>query len=187
MAFNTSTQEKPTEAYALARYGISLIINNKAVEAQDLFKTHSDSIQMSAGYSFALFIDALLSFEEDKILLALTMLRETEKQCAGEMGWLKNVKTKMFGQNTQTLADRLESQIILADTQVCVALVTFLQQEFTGFLKGGWVLRKAWKLYQHTYAEILELYKKTFGDFNLPGLNSPLSNIKQKKIMLTFL
>lgn len=57
----------------------------------------------------------------------------------------------------------MEEQIILADSQVCVALLTFLQQDLTSYVRGGWVLRKAWKVYQHTYTQILNLYKKTFG------------------------
>lgn len=68
------------------------------------------------------------------------------------------------------LAEKLEEQIILADSQVCVALLTFLQQDLSSYVKGGWVLRKAWKVYQHTYSQILNLYKKTFGcDAVVPG------------------
>lgn len=70
----------------------------------------------------------------------------------------------------QDAAEKLEEQIILADSQVCVALLTFLQQDLSSYVKGGWVLRKAWKVYQHTYTEICNLYKKTFGlDASIPG------------------
>lgn len=69
------------------------------------------------------------------------------------------------------MAAKLEEQIILADSQVCVALLTFLQQDLTSYVRGGWVLRKAWKVYQHTYSEILDLYKKTFGcDASVAGM-----------------
>lgn len=63
---------------------------------------------------------------------------------------------------TQSLTERLETQIILADTQVSIAILTFLQQDITGYVKGGWTLRKAWKVYQHTYQQILGLYKRAF-------------------------
>lgn len=67
-------------------------------------------------------------------------------------------------------AERLEEQIILADSLVCIALLTFLQQDVSGYMKGGWILRKAWKVYQHSYQKILHLYKRTFGfDQNVPG------------------
>jgi hypothetical protein len=65
---------------------------------------------------------------------------------------------------------RLEEQIILADTQVCVALLTFLQHDISGYVRGGWVLRKAWKVYQHLYNQVLQLYRKTFGqEVEVPG------------------
>jgi hypothetical protein len=67
-------------------------------------------------------------------------------------------------------AEKLEEQIILADSQVCVALLTFLQQDLSSYVKGGWVLRKAWKVYQHTYSQILRLYRQTFGSDDVPGM-----------------
>jgi hypothetical protein len=73
-----------------------------------------------------------------------------------------------FQENAQ--AEKLEEQIILADSQVCVALLTFLQQDLTSCVKGGWVLRKAWKVYQHTYSQILRLYRQTFGSDDVPGM-----------------
>ncbi|XP_054285187.1 tetratricopeptide repeat protein 39C-like isoform X2 [Macrosteles quadrilineatus] len=70
--------------------------------------------------------------------------------------------------------ERLEEQVVLADTQVCLALLTFLQHDVTGCVRGGWVLRKAWKVYQHTYNQILALYRQTFGDEKpVPGSDFP--------------
>lgn len=37
----------------LAREGISLLLNNKQNEAEILFKTYPQSIQMNAGFAFA--------------------------------------------------------------------------------------------------------------------------------------
>lgn len=113
-----------------------------------------------------------MTFEEDKLSIALTTLRETEKKCTAECGWVKSFKTKVLGSQMENVARTLECQIILADTQVCVAILTFLQQEFTGYLKGGWVLRKAWKIYQQTYLQVLNLYKSKIGNLNLPGMYS---------------
>lgn len=68
-------------------------------------------------------------------------------------------------------AARLEEQIILADTQVCLALLTFLQQDVSGCMRGGWLLRKAWRVYNHTYDQILALYRQTFGPHQpVPGI-----------------
>ncbi|XP_029042217.1 tetratricopeptide repeat protein 39C-like isoform X2 [Osmia bicornis bicornis] len=59
--------------------------------------------------------------------------------------------------------NKLERQIVLADSQVCAAILTLLQQELTGYVRGGWMLRKAWQVYQHAYTQILQLYQRTFG------------------------
>lgn len=42
--------------WKLARHGINLLINNKQEEAEALFKQYPDSLQMYAGYAFAVFI-----------------------------------------------------------------------------------------------------------------------------------
>lgn len=57
----------------------------------------------------------------------------------------------------------MERQIVLADSQVCSAILTLLQQELTGYVRGGWMLRKAWRVYQHAHSQILQLYYRTFG------------------------
>lgn len=58
---------------------------------------------------------------------------------------------------------KLEQQIIVADCQVLVAILNFLQQDWGSYMKGAWVLRKAWKIYQKTYTQIRHLYIKRVG------------------------
>ena len=70
--------------------------------------------------------------------------------------------------------ENLERQVVLADSQVCIALLTLLQQELTGYMRGGWMLRKAWRSYQHTYNQILQLHRRTFGN-NPSGFHSMCS------------
>lgn len=69
--------------------------------------------------------------------------------------------------------NKLERQIVLADSQVCSAILTLLQQELTGYVRGGWILRKAWRVYQHAYTQISQLYRRTFGT-NPTGASSHL-------------
>ncbi|XP_044253016.1 tetratricopeptide repeat protein 39C-like isoform X3 [Tribolium madens] len=84
---------------------------------------------------------------------------------------------KAFGSSDNcSLAENLETQIILADSQVCLAILTFLQQDISGYFKGGWVLRKAWKVYQSTYQEILQLYKELGGEI---GTQLPEAVVEQ--------
>ncbi|KAG8232492.1 hypothetical protein J437_LFUL011261 [Ladona fulva] len=162
--------------WLLAKQGIKLLLNNKIDEAEQLFTMHKDNVQMAAGYCFVTFMNALMSFEEEKLQVSLQALKEMEKRCAQDIGWLKIMKNKVFGNGNSpgsNPAEHLEQQVILADSQVCVALLTFLQQDLSGYVKGGWVLRKAWKVYQHTYAQILQLYRKTFATEDVPGSQFP--------------
>ena len=64
---------------------------------------------------------------------------------------------------TEATALKLEQQIILADCQVLAAIINFLHQDWGSYMKGGWVLRKAWKIYQRAYSQIRELYMKRVG------------------------
>ncbi|KAJ8986120.1 hypothetical protein NQ317_005590 [Molorchus minor] len=158
--------------WILASRGIKLILNNNSEEAVQLFLQYPDSLVMFAGYSFAVFMDALMSYEEEKLSTAISVLKEVEKRCCAENGWLRHVTNKMFGSSEpkpqRTLAEQLETQVILADSQVCIAILTFLQQDISGYFKGGWVLRKAWKVYQRVYKDILQLYKDHIGELCLP-------------------
>ncbi|KAK9508629.1 hypothetical protein O3M35_006148 [Rhynocoris fuscipes] len=67
--------------------------------------------------------------------------------------------------------ETLEQQITLADCQVCIAFLNFMTQDSTtGYVKGGWALRKAWGLYHSAYNELSTQYRKVFGlQSHLPG------------------
>ncbi|KAL3272441.1 hypothetical protein HHI36_013921 [Cryptolaemus montrouzieri] len=165
------------QEWVLAKQGLKLLINNKAKEAEALFLQYPESLIMFSGYSYVVFMDALMSFEEDKLAKAIKTLKEVERRC-NNRGWFKFVKTKMFGSSEvePSLTESLETQIILADSQVCLAILVFLQQDISGYLKAGWVLRKAWKVYQSTYTDILNLYNKQIGPLNLPDPTSICSS-----------
>ncbi|KAK9881285.1 hypothetical protein WA026_015407 [Henosepilachna vigintioctopunctata] len=155
--------------WVLAKQGLNLFINNKGEESEALFLKHSESLIMYSGYSYVVFMDALMSFEEDKLTKAISTLKEVEKRCDSR-SWFKYFKKKVFGSADEgpSVTDTLETQIILADSQVCLAILVFLQQDISGYLKAGWVLRKAWKVYQSTYTDILNLYNSQIGPLNLP-------------------
>jgi len=54
----------------------------------------------------------------------------------------------------------LERQIIAADCQVLEAVLSFLRQDWGSYMKGAWVLRRAWKTYQRVYAKLRTLYMR---------------------------
>ncbi|XP_043686843.1 tetratricopeptide repeat protein 39C-like [Vespula pensylvanica] len=154
-----------TTEWNIARTGISLLLNNKTEEAEALFTGHPHSFHVKAGRCFVLFMNALMSFEDDKLQQAMLLLRDMERECANDIGWLKSMKNRVFRaeESSKEYVNKLERQIVLADSQVCSAILTLLQQELTGYVRGGWMLRKAWRVYQHAYVQILQLYRRTFG------------------------
>ncbi|CAK9827118.1 Tetratricopeptide repeat protein 39C [Anthophora retusa] len=154
-----------TKEWNIARMGISLLLNNKPEEAECLFTKHPHSFHVKAGRCFVLFMNALITFENDKLQQAMLLLKDMERECASDIGWLKSMKSKVFRaeETGKEYVNKLERQIVLADSQVCLAILTLLQQEITGYVRGGWMLRKAWRVYQHAYTQILQLYQRTFG------------------------
>lgn len=111
-----------------------------------------------------------MSFEDEKLNIALSSLRELERRCTLGSGIFKSFKNLFVTtQQELTYADNLETQIILADSQLSISILTFLQQDISGYFKGGWTLRKSWKLYQQLYKEIKELYENNVGKLELPG------------------
>nr|XP_046177600.1 tetratricopeptide repeat protein 39C-like isoform X2 [Oncorhynchus gorbuscha] len=55
------------------------------------------------------------------------------------------------------IVDRLQRQIIVADCQVYLAVLSFIKQELSSYIRGGWILRKAWKMYNKCYSDISQL------------------------------
>ena len=43
------------------------------------------------------------------------------------------------------------------------AVLNFLRQDWGSYMRGGWVLRKAWKIYYKAYAQIRKLYMQRVG------------------------
>ncbi|XP_053977469.1 tetratricopeptide repeat protein 39C-like [Hylaeus volcanicus] len=158
-------KSEDAKEWSTARLGISLLLNNKTEEAEALFTGHPHSFHIKAGRCFVLFMNALMTFEDDKLQQAILLLKDMERECASDIGWLKSMKSRVFraDETGKDYVDRLERQIVLADSQVCSAILTLLQQELTGYVRGGWMLRKAWRVYQHAHTQISQLYQRTFG------------------------
>ncbi|KAK7066483.1 Tetratricopeptide repeat protein 39C [Halocaridina rubra] len=158
----------PEEYTRLARDGIQLMLNNKFTEAEELFRYHTqDNLHMAMGYCYLTFMNAVMSFEDEKVSHSMETLRNMERRCGGgENGWFSSVKNIVLGSRNgndqgEEPGVQLEQQVILADCQVLLAILTFLQQEIGSYVKGGWVLRKAWKVYEHAYARVKKMYKQT--------------------------
>eukprot|EP00095_Tigriopus_kingsejongensis_P011260 snap_masked-scaffold708_size108518-processed-gene-0.10 protein:Tk11260 transcript:snap_masked-scaffold708_size108518-processed-gene-0.10-mRNA-1 annotation:"tetratricopeptide repeat protein 39c" len=216
------------EGWHLAARGIELALNNRVEDAQNLLKSDpNNSIHTQAGYCFLTFMNAVMTFEEDKMSLSLVALRAMEKRCTTRVNSAQGppfsrltmspsftsftgMKSRMQGLFS-TIAEspdwpdedhingdeamrldggpqkfgllvpncppalrpnrafwddestKLERQIILADCQVLAAIINFLHQDWGSYMKGGWVLRKAWKIYQKAYTQIRQIYIQKVG------------------------
>jgi hypothetical protein len=51
-----------------------------------------------------LFQNALMTFEDEKLQESLQTLRDMEKRCAQDIGWLKVVRNKMFGSDSSSVS-----------------------------------------------------------------------------------
>ncbi|KAK3567241.1 hypothetical protein QTP86_015073 [Hemibagrus guttatus] len=149
----------------LSLRGINMLLNNGFKESTELFHRYRNcSPLMSFGASFVSFLNAMMTFEEEKMQVACEDLRATERLCecdgAGVIETIKNKfkKNQTVGQRSEvTVVDRLQRLIIVADCQVYLAVLSFIRQELSGYIKAGWILRKAWKMYNKCYNEITRL------------------------------
>uniref|UniRef100_A0A8C1IUI4 Tetratricopeptide repeat domain 39C n=1 Tax=Cyprinus carpio TaxID=7962 RepID=A0A8C1IUI4_CYPCA len=133
----------------LAFQGINMLLNNGFKESDELFRRYR-------------YNQCPLIFEE-KMQMASDDLRTTEKLCesdnAGVIETIRNkIKKSMDSQRSGVeMVDGLQRQIIVADCQVYLAVLCFVKQEISAYIKGGWILRKAWKMYNKCYSDISQL------------------------------
>ncbi|RVE61914.1 hypothetical protein OJAV_G00175360 [Oryzias javanicus] len=157
-------QPDPPNDAELALKGINMLLNNEFRRSDELFRTHrSRSPLMSFGASFVSFLNAMMTFEEEKMQMAFQRLKATEKLCeSANIGVIETIKSKIKGnmdaqRSGRAAVDRLQRQVIIADCQVYLAVLSFIKQELSGYIKGGWILRKAWKMYNKCYNDITHL------------------------------
>uniref|UniRef100_A0A3Q2PMD2 Tetratricopeptide repeat domain 39C n=1 Tax=Fundulus heteroclitus TaxID=8078 RepID=A0A3Q2PMD2_FUNHE len=152
-----------------------LFLNASVIE--QLVWNHSPL--MSFGASFVSFMNAVMTFEEEKMQMAFEDLKSTERLCESEnasvIETIKN-KIKRSGDSQRSgmaAVDRLQRQIIIADCQVYIAVLSFIKQELSAYIKGGWILRKAWKMYNKCYNDITHLQEGNRGASEQQAAASP--------------
>uniref|UniRef100_A0AAY5EJV2 Tetratricopeptide repeat domain 39C n=1 Tax=Electrophorus electricus TaxID=8005 RepID=A0AAY5EJV2_ELEEL len=146
----------------LSLQGINMLLNNGFKESAELFhKYRNYSPLMSFGASFVSFLNAMMTFEEEKMKLACEDLHATEKLCEGTApGVLQTIKSKIRKSVSVSGCSwhrRIQRLIIVADCQVYLAVLFFIRQEISAYIKAGWILRKAWKMYNKCYSDINQL------------------------------
>ena len=95
---------------------------------------------------------SIMTYDEASMDAAYRNLEATEKFC-GTGGW------KLFGgpnpaQEALTPHERLYRQVVVADCLLYESILVFLRQGITSYVKGGYILRKAWKTYEKVFAEL---------------------------------
>uniref|UniRef100_A0A8B9RM11 Tetratricopeptide repeat domain 39C n=1 Tax=Astyanax mexicanus TaxID=7994 RepID=A0A8B9RM11_ASTMX len=166
-AHSTSgTSEAPAQVddAELSLQGINMLLNNGFKESAELFHRYRNYIPlMSFGASFVSFLNAMMTFEEEKMQVACEDLRATERLCeCDSIGVIETIKNKIrknadSQKSEVAMMERLQRLIIVADCQVYLAVLSFVRQELSAYIKAGWILRKAWKMYNKCYSDISQL------------------------------
>jgi len=162
------------DASWLAREGVNLLLNGGVAHADQLFKKYRlASPLMSSGASLVNFITAAMTYEEEKMEAAAASLRETARMCE-----VDNLFEGMLVKRPSTkwsTAERLERMIIWADCELFLSFLMFLKQRVVDFVKAGYHMRRAWKMYEKCHTEIHGSQQA-----KLNGL-TPLSPMKTRK------
>jgi tetratricopeptide (TPR) repeat protein len=97
-----------------------------------------------------------MNFEDDSLEAAYNALESTEKFC--------DVDTSIFSSSERREAisklsphEKLLRRAISADCLLLEAMIVFLRQSLTSYLKGGYIIRKAWKQYEEVVRDLEKL------------------------------
>lgn len=144
----------------LSLEGMKYLLTNDWDKALDLFgKYKDDNPLMCAGYSWFTVMKSLMTFEEEHLKNAMKVLHETEKKCSSKDGFHKSSgKKSKASKRIVSIEEKLQKQIIIADCVIHQAILTFLNQDIPSYIKGGWLLRKAYKNYEKLYKQISKMY-----------------------------
>ena len=93
-----------------------------------------------------------MSFEDDDLDYAYKQLESTEKYCSSSRGLFHRSSRGQLPPH-----ESLHRRSIVADCLLFEAVLVFLKQGFTSYVKGGYILRKAWKAYEKIHAEMEEI------------------------------
>ena len=117
-----------------------------------------------------------MTFDEDSMEKAYKMLESTEKFCDvgdGVFGQMFKDQSRRAEIHSLTPHEKLYRKCIIADCLLFEAILAFLKQGIAGYIKGGFILRKAWKMYVKVYHEAEKLCATPSPI--TPGTSSPLT------------
>lgn len=115
---------------------------------------------------------AIMTFDEESIDFAYKCLENTEKFCDSHNKKFSFLSSSSNNMEKLSSHERLYRRSVIADCLLFEAVLVFLKQGLTSYIKGGYLLRKAWKMYEKVYQEA-ELLCSQPSPISKPGMSSP--------------
>ena len=105
------------------------------------------------------FQKAVMTFEDDSMDFAYKCLEGTQKFCELPHKRFGGIFSSSSSLSADRLSphDRLIRKSIIADCILFEGILVFLKQHITSYVKGGYLMRKSWKMYEKIYRETEEL------------------------------
>ena len=106
---------------------------------------------------------AIITFEDDVMDSAYKCLEATQKYCetsSKKFGFLSSSSKSLSNQERMSVHEKLYRRSIVADCLLFQAILVFLKQGITSYVKGGYLLRKAWKMYEKIFQETEQICSK---------------------------
>lgn len=97
-----------------------------------------------------------MTFEDDSLDFAYKSLESTQKFCETGRKLTRFLHPGSRGSSQQDRLsphERLLRRAIVADCLLFQAILVFLKQGVTSYVKGGYLIRKAWKIYEKLFHE----------------------------------
>ena len=121
---------------------------------------------------------AVITFEDDVMDSAYKCLEATQKYCetsSKKFGFLSSSSKSLSSQERLSAHEKLYRRSIVADCLLFQAILVFLKQGITSYVKGGYLLRKAWKMYEKIFQETEQICSEP-SPIVKEGVASPLDN-----------
>lgn len=134
---------------------LNLMLNNEYLKAESILKPWADiSPYHCTGYGTILFLQAMMSFEQEVIEKANTVLQDAVTLLNGirkKQGMLESLSGMVFGQKLEAYSSaELHAEIFYAECNMLLSLLTFFQDEnLMSFIKGGLRIRQCYNMYKN--------------------------------------
>ena len=115
---------------------------------------------------------SLMTFEEDAMDAAYKSLEGTEKFCDTSKKFSELFTSTSNMQKKFTPHQKLYRKSIIADCLLFEAILVFIRQSLTSYVKGGYLIRKAWKMYEKIYNETERICSQP-SPISKPDVSSP--------------